>query len=165
MVIREQRAPRGGWLHVIREAHPDYPSRGVPGIQRAKVTYEMATVLEDALLREGHQPSKSIIPVAQGLSDPLKKQYRAFAEDRSMQVIFPETQQAGFGGGRTGAPQTDWKPHRLHAGTVERPTCRPPAKLRPGWLWPSVLTRRSSAARRQPAPSTGRPAGSCSSSS
>ena len=113
MVIREQRAPRGGWLHVIREAHPDYPSRGVPGIQRAKVTYEMATVLEDALLREGHQPSKSIIPVAQGLTDPLKKQYRAFAEDRAMQVIFPETQQAGFGGGRTGAPQTDWKPHRL----------------------------------------------------
>ena len=113
MTIREQRAPRGGWLHVIREAHPDYPTRGVPGIQRAKVTYEMAKVLEDALLREGRQPSKSIIPVAQGLTDELKKQYRAFAEDRAMQVIFPETTQAGFGGGRTSAPQTDWKPHRL----------------------------------------------------
>ena len=113
MVIREQRAPRGGWLHVIREAHPDYPTHGVPGIQRARVTYEMAAVLEDALLREGLQPSKSIIPVAQGLTEPLKKQYRAFAEDRAMQVIFPETQQAGFGAGRTGAPQTDWKPHRL----------------------------------------------------
>ena len=113
MTIREQRAPRGGWLHVIREAHPDYPTRGVPGIQRAKVTYEMATVLEDALLREGRQPTKSVIPAPQGLPETMKAQLRGFVEDRVNHVIFPETTQAGFGGGRTSAPQTDWKPHRL----------------------------------------------------
>ena len=113
MTIREQRAPRGGWLHVIREAHPDNPTRGVPGIQRAQVTYEMAKTLEDALLREGRQPTKSIIPAPQGLPQPTKDQLRAYLEDRVRQVVFPETTQAGFGGGRTSAPQTDWKPHRL----------------------------------------------------
>ena len=113
MTIREQRAPRGGWLHVIREAHPDYPTRGVPGIQRAQVTYEMAKTLEDALLREGRQPTKSVIPAPQGLPEATKTQLRAFLEDRVRQVVFPETTQAGFGGGRTSAPQTDWKPHRL----------------------------------------------------
>ena len=37
--VYERSAPRAAWLHVIRDADPDYPWRGVSPLQRASVSY------------------------------------------------------------------------------------------------------------------------------
>ena len=113
MTIRAARAPRAGWLHIIREADPDYPWRGVPSISRARITYELAKVLEDALTREGMQPTAAIVPMPMGMKDAVIEQLRDRIRSRKGTLVMPETTQSGFGAGRTSAPQTDWKPHRL----------------------------------------------------
>ena len=60
------RAPRAAWLHVIRDADPDYPWRGVSPLQRASVSSQLARMAEDALVTEMRQPTMALIPLPQG---------------------------------------------------------------------------------------------------
>ena len=104
-------APRAAWLHIIRDASPGYPWRGVSPLGRSQITYALASAAEDALLREAQMPVKALIPLPQGNID--KATLRNDIQNRAYQVAFPETAAGGFGSGRTSAPTTDWKPHRL----------------------------------------------------
>ena len=106
-------APRSGWLHIIRDATPGYPWRGVSGLQRAQVTNAMAAAAEDALLREAQQPVKQLIPLPQGMAQATKDTLRDSLIDRVTKLALPETTAGGYGAGRTSAPTTDWKPYRL----------------------------------------------------
>ena len=105
-------APRAAWLHIIRDADPDYPWRGVAPLQRAAVSSQLARMAEDALVREMRQPSKSIIPMPQGVPIDVNT-LRNDIQSSAAQVVFPTTTSAGFGAGRGSAPLTDWKPQRL----------------------------------------------------
>ena len=109
--VQQHVAPRPGWLHIIRDATPGYPWRGVSGLQRVQVTNAMATAAEDALLRESMMPTKAIIPMPQGSVD--KDTLRGDIQNRLYQIALPETTAGAFGSGRTSAPTTDWKPHRI----------------------------------------------------
>ena len=104
-------APRGAWLHIIRDATPGSPWRGVSPLQRSQITNALAVAAEDALMRESHMPTKALIPLPQGSID--KATLRGDIQNRLFQIAFPETTAGGFGSGRTSAPTTDWKPHRL----------------------------------------------------
>ena len=104
-------APRPAWLHIIRDASPGYPWRGVSALQRAPITNALASAAEDALFREAQMPTKALIPMPQGNID--KGTLRNDIQNRAYQVAFPETTAGGFGSGRTSAPTTDWNPKRL----------------------------------------------------
>ena len=106
-------APRPAWLHIIRDASPGSPWLGVSPLQRAPVTNAMATAAEDALLREARLPVKQLVPMPQGLAQATKNTLREHLTDRLTSLALPETTAGGFGAGRTSAPNTDWKPHRL----------------------------------------------------
>ena len=107
--------PRDAYLHIVRDPSPSDPSRGVPALQRASITAMAMRVMEDALLREGRQPSAALIPMPdlgeQGES--VATDLRAKIENPRMTLALPPTTQGGFGSGGTGRPQTDWKPYRL----------------------------------------------------
>ena len=111
--VTQHVAPRAGWLHIIRDATPGYPWRGVSGLQRVQVTNAMATAAEDALLREARQPVKQIVPVPQGISQDTKNELRSHLTDRTTMLGLPETTAGGWAAGRSSAPTTDWKPYRL----------------------------------------------------
>ena len=64
--VYESSAPRAAWLHVIRDADPDYPWRGVAPLQRAAVSSQLARMAEDALVAEMRQPTNSADPAAAG---------------------------------------------------------------------------------------------------
>ena len=110
--VYQTSAPRAAWLHVIRDADPDYPWRGVAPLQRAAVSSQLARMAEDALVAEMRQPTKALIPLPQGAgvdTDTLRQDI----QNRAYQIAFPTTTSAGYGGGRSSAPLTDWKPLRL----------------------------------------------------
>ena len=69
MTIMETALPREAWFHIIRDADPDYPWRGVSPLQRATVTTALASAAEDSLLRESRLPSKAIIAMPQGIKE------------------------------------------------------------------------------------------------
>ena len=107
--------PRAAWLHIVMDPSPTDPSRGVPPLQRANITVMGARATEDALLREGRQPSAAIIPVpdlGEG-NESVVDDLRAKLENPSMTLALPPTTQSGWGAGGTVRPQTDWRPHRL----------------------------------------------------
>ena len=110
--VYETSAPRAAWLHVIRDADPDYPWRGVAPLQRAAVSSQLARMVEDALVAEMRQPTKALIPLPQG-GNVDTNTLRNDIQNRAYQIAFPTTTAGGFGGGRSSAPLTDWKPHRL----------------------------------------------------
>ena len=106
---------RQAFLHIVRDPSPNDPSRGVPPLQRANITAIGAMATEDALRREGLQPSAAIIPQPDlgDQTEALAESLRARIEDPRMTLAFPPTTQGGFGSGGVAAPQTDWKPFRL----------------------------------------------------
>ena len=105
-------APRAAWLHVIRDADPDRPERGVSPLQRAAVSSQLVRLAEDALVTEMHQPTKALIPLPQGAGIDTGT-LRSDIQNKSYAIAFPTTTSAGFGAGRGSAPLTDWKPQRL----------------------------------------------------
>ena len=110
--VYEHTAPRAAWLHVIRDADPDYPWRGVSPLQRAAVSSQLVRMAEDALVTELNMPTKAMFPMPQGAkvdTDTLRSDF----QNKAYQVVFPTTVVAGFGAGRSSAPLTDWKPQRL----------------------------------------------------
>ena len=110
--VYETSSPRAAWLHVIRDADPDYPWRGVAPLQRAAVSSQLARMAEDALVTEMRQPTKSIIPMPQGGGIDTNT-LRNDIQNKAYDTVYPTTTSAGFGGGRSSAPLTDWKPQRL----------------------------------------------------
>ena len=110
--VYESSAPRAAWLHVIRDADPDYPWRGVAPLQRAAVSSQLARMAEDALVTEMRQPTKSIIPMPQGGGIDTNT-LRNDIQNKAYDTVYPTTTSAGFGGGRSSAPLTDWRPQRL----------------------------------------------------
>ena len=109
--VRQEIALRGGWLHVIRSAAPEWPYRGVPAYRRATLTFELAKAAEDALIRESRIPAKAIFPIpGQGGSGQAVADYlRAKISNVLESVMFPETVMQN----RATAPQTDWKAQRV----------------------------------------------------
>ena len=110
--VYESSAPRAAWLHVIRDADPGYPWRGVAPLQRASISAQLLRLAEDALATEMHQPTKTLIPLPQG-GNVIRNQLRGDIQDKASHIAFPPTTAAGFGAGRSSAPLTDWKPQRL----------------------------------------------------
>ena len=110
--VYEASAPRAAWLHVIRDADPDYPWRGVSPLQRAAVSSQLVRLAEDALVTELRMPTKAIFPMPQGASIDTGT-LRSDFQNKGYQVVFPTTTAAGFAAGRGSAPLTDWKPQRL----------------------------------------------------
>ena len=98
-------APRSAWLHIIRDASPGYPWRGVSALQRSSITNALAAAAEDALLRESMMPTKAIIPMPQGSVD--KDTLRGDIQNRLYQIALPETT-AG-----AGLDQDAHRPRRL----------------------------------------------------
>ena len=164
MTVAALEAPRAAWLHVVKDADPDYPWRGVSALQRAPITTALARTVEDALRIEAQQPTKSLIPLPQG-PGPDRDTLRAEITNKAYQIAFPTTTAAGFGSGRTSAPVTDWKPQRLkpmpEAALVElsdKATARVVAAL---GAHPAIMGRRAAAT----APWTARRTGRCASRS
>ena len=110
--VFETTALRAAYLHVIRDADPGYPWRGVSPLQRASISAQLVRLAEAALVTEMHQPTKTLIPLPQG-GNVSKSKLRGDIQDRTSQIAFPPTTAAGFGAGRSSAPLTDWKPQRL----------------------------------------------------
>lgn len=106
-------------LHVIRDPSPVEPWRGVSPLARANVTLELAKLAEDALLRECRLPSKALLPMPAGSDQSLVDSIRADLQSTERSVLLPETTQAGFGAGRTSAPQADWKPQRVQPAPMK----------------------------------------------
>ena len=107
--------PRSAWLHIVRDPSPTDPSRGVPALQRARITALAMRATEDALLREGIQPSAALIPiptVGDG-KESIVNDLRARIVDPRSTLLLPETTTGGWGSGPGDRPQTDWKAQRL----------------------------------------------------
>ena len=110
--VFETSLPRAAYLHVIRDADPGYPWRGVSPLERASISSQLVRLAEDALVTEMRQPTKTLIPLPQG-GNTITNKLRGDIQDRTSQIAFPPTTAAGFGAGRSSAPLTDWKPQRL----------------------------------------------------
>ena len=98
--VYETSAPRAAWLHVIRDADPDYPWRGVAPLQRAAVSSQLARMAEDALVTEMRQPTKAIIPMPQGGGTSTRTRCETTSRTGRTRVVFPDHYGGGFGGGR-----------------------------------------------------------------
>ena len=97
--------PRAAFLHIVRDPSPADPARGVPALQRARISTEAMRFMEDALLREARQPSGAIIPMPDlGASNKsIAEDLRAKMEDPRMTLALPPTTQGTWGGGGAGA--------------------------------------------------------------
>ena len=88
------------------------PWRGVAPWKRAPTLSKLAASIEASLVQELRQPTKSIIPMPQGAGIDVAT-LRSDFQNPDFHVAFPTTTSAGFGGGRSSAPLTDWKITRL----------------------------------------------------
>ena len=111
--VYEASAPRAAWLHVIRDADPDYPWRGVAPLQRAAVSSQLARMAEDALVTEMRQPTKALIPLPQGANIDTAT-LRSDIQRSGVPYRLPDHDIGRVRRwARSSAPLTDWKPQRL----------------------------------------------------
>ena len=104
--------PADSVVHVRYLPDNRTPWRGVAPWRRAPNLSKLAAEVEAALIREVRLPTKIIIPMPQGANidtNTLRSQF----QNSEFQIAFPTTTSAGFGGGRSSAPLTDWKTTRL----------------------------------------------------
>ena len=104
--------PAAGVLHVRYLPDCRTPWRGVAPWKRAPTLSKLAASIEASLVQELRQPTKSIIPMPQGAGIDVGT-LRSDFQNPDFQVAFPTTTSAGFGGGRSSAPLTDWRVSRL----------------------------------------------------
>ena len=104
--------PADGVLHVRYLPDCRTPWRGVAPWKRTPTLSKLAASIEAALVQELRQPSKAVIPMPQGGGIDTAT-LRSDFQNPDFQVAFPTTTAAGFGGGRSSAPLTDWKVSRL----------------------------------------------------
>ena len=87
--VYESSAPRAAWLHVIRDADPDYPWRGVAPLQRAAVSSQLARMAEDALVTEMRQPTMALLPQPQGANIDVNTLRNGHPESRRIPDRLP----------------------------------------------------------------------------
>ena len=100
-------------IHLMRAPDRNQPWCGTSSLTRASLTYRLATMVEASLVRESRIPASGLVPMPQGLKQATANRIKAMLQSESLPVALPTTTQAGLGAGRTGAPQTDWKQHRV----------------------------------------------------
>lgn len=116
------------WLPAARVAHfrhavsADRPSLGVPPWAWAPRSGALAAWLERRLAEEVSASTGRVVPVPDQAgdagddpdTDPLAALKADFAK-MGGKTLLVETTAAGWGDGRTAAPQSDWKPRRIGA--------------------------------------------------
>ena len=110
--------PADGVLHVRYLPDCRTPWRGVAPWKRAPSLSKLTAEVEAALIREVRLPTKIIIPMPQGANIDTNT-LRSDFQNQDYQVAFPTTTSAGFGGGRSSAPLSDWKVTRLKSEPEE----------------------------------------------
>ena len=110
--------PADGVLHVRYLPDNRTPWRGVAPWKRAPSLSKLTAEVEAALIREVRLPTKIIIPMPQGANIDTNT-LRSDFQNQDYQVAFPTTTSAGFGGGRSSAPLSDWKVTRLKSEPEE----------------------------------------------
>ena len=100
-------------IHLRRAPDPFRPWSGVSSLQRASLSYKLATLVEASLFRESRIPASSVVPMPSGVKTSTANRIKSMLQSQSIPVALPTTTQAGMGAGRTGAPQTDWKQQRV----------------------------------------------------
>ena len=123
--------PSTGVIHARYSIDPAQPFQGVNPLRWARLTASFAANVEARLGEEAGAPVGHLLPVpspgaAEGdddnLVDPMA-QLRADLKGLKGTIALVETTAAGFGEGRSGAPQADWAGRRFGAnppaGVVE----------------------------------------------
>ena len=117
--------------YAVDSARPWY---GLAPLQWARATGALAAHLETRLGEEAGGPVAHLLPVPAdggdgGDEDPLKMLKADIAAGKG-KTLLVETTSAGFGEGRTAAPQRDWTPQRIGASPPDAlPTLRTDAAM------------------------------------
>ncbi len=117
--------PSPGVLHPRYAIDPARPWVGVSPLAWARHTGTLAANLEARLGEESGAPVGALLPIPQdggdgSGDDPLAELKRDIAGAKG-RALLVETTSAGWGEGKSAAPQSDWKPQRFGAA--------PPATL------------------------------------
>ncbi|MCY4086859.1 MAG: hypothetical protein OXG37_08260 [Actinomycetia bacterium] len=113
--------PAAAVIHATYSRDPVRPWRGVGPVESASLAGRLSAETLAALVDESSGARGQLLPVPTDGQDPTVEQLRADIRKLKGQVALVETTQAGWGEGRTGAPQRDWQPNRIGAN--------PPAPL------------------------------------
>lgn len=126
--------PSAGVVHPRYAIDPARPWVGIGPLQWARLTGTLAANLEARLGDEAGAPVGALLPIPAdggdgGDDDPLASLKDDIRGARGRQLLV-ETVSAGWGEGRTAAPQHDWKPQRFGAAPPESlPVLRSDAAL------------------------------------
>ena len=115
------RTPASAVIHLTYSRDPARPWRGVGPIESASLAGRLSAETLAALADESSGARGQLLPVPTDGQDPTVEQLRADIRKLKGQTALVETTQAGWGEGRSGAPQRDWQPNRIGAN--------PPAPL------------------------------------
>ena len=107
-------ATADGVLHVRYNSDRNSPWRGVAPWRLAPTLATLAAEIEAQLLKEAKLPTQQIIPIPIGTGTAIAGNIKTQLHDGSG-VVMPETTNSGYGGGRQGAPQRDFRISRLQA--------------------------------------------------
>ena len=117
-------APAAGVVHVRAYVEPSAPWRGISPLTGAASTARLLAETEAALADESSGARGYVLPMPQGpagddeedgeTADPLADLQRDIGALKGKTVLV-ETAAAGWGEGRSAAPQADWKPRRIGA--------------------------------------------------
>ena len=113
--------PASAVIHVTYSRDPARPWKGVGPIESASLAGRLSAETLAALADESSGARGQLLPVPTDGQDPTVEQLRADIRKLKGQTALVETTQAGWGEGRSGAPQRDWQPSRIGAN--------PPAPL------------------------------------
>ena len=109
-------------LHFRFAADPARPWAGVSPLGYAYLTGSLAGGLELRLSQEAQARVGYLLPIpsdgGDGSEEDPHKQLKADLASLAGNTSLVETTAAGFGEGKAAAPQTDWKPQRIGAGTA-----------------------------------------------
>ena len=109
--------PAAGVVFVRWGSTPSQPYTGIGPLSWAHTTARLQSEAERSLADEAGGPLAQLLAVPQdggddGDDDPLKKLKADIAKARG-KALLVETVNAGWGEGKTAAPQADWQQHRL----------------------------------------------------
>ena len=113
--------PASAVIHLTYSRDPARPWRGVGPIESASLAGRLSAETLAALADESSGARGQLLPVPTDGQDVTVEQLRTDIRKLKGQVALVETTQAGWGEGRSGAPQRDWQPSRIGAN--------PPAPL------------------------------------
>ena len=114
---RTMTVPHSAIIHSRYACDSAFPWRGVPPLGWARSTGKLAGNLEDRIADESTASSALVVPIPTdggdgGDDDPLASLKADIAKARGKAVL-AETTHSGWGEGRGGAPQSDWRQQRI----------------------------------------------------